>query len=511
MGDHLSHNVSALRDVDAQRDTVLMVEVASQIEPVPHHKQKIVLVLSAMRHFAEALRRDGLQVDYVALEDSGNSQSFTSEVRRAIARHGAARLILTAPSEWQVSKEIETWRAFGISIEVREDDRFFCTQDEFSLWAKDRKTLRMEYFYRQMRQKTGLLMDGSAPAGGTWNFDKDNRKRLPSGVAAFSSATFVSDAITRDCMALVERRFPRHFGTLDGFDWAVTREDALHALDVFVEKRLPRFGDYQDAMRSQDPFLFHALLSPYLNVGLLQPLEVCRRAEQAWREGDAPLNAVEGFIRQILGWREYVRGIYWLKMPGYQKTNALRASRPLPDFYWTGKTDMSCIAGVVRQIHKHAYAHHIQRLMVTGNFALLAGIAPAEVERWYLAVFIDAFEWVELPNTHGMALFADGGIMASKPYAASSSYINRMSDYCKACRFSPTAKEGKDACPFNYLYWNFLMHNRETLQESPRLGMIYRALDAMAPTRHAAIQRQSEAFLKNGVGDGHHDQADMAI
>ena len=502
MGDHLSRNVTALRDA-GPGDVILMVEVDAAIMPVPHHKQKIVLVLSAMRHFAEELRGEGLQVDYVRLEDAGNTQNFTDEVRRAIARHGAGRLVVTEASEWQVAREIETWRAFGIVLDVREDDRFVCSHADFRAWAGDRKALRMEFFYRQTRRATRLLMDGDTPVGGAWNFDKENRKPLPVGVTAGPGQVFVPDAITREVMALVERRFPDHFGTLEGFGWAVTRREALQALDRFVEERLPRFGDFQDAMRAHEPFLFHALLSPYLNIGLLQPLEVCRRAEQAWLTGDAPLNAVEGFVRQIIGWREYVRGIYWLKMPGYQDTNALGANRPLPDFYWTGRTGMNCIAGVVGQIRRHGYAHHIQRLMVTGNFALLAGLAPAEVERWYLAVFMDAFEWAELPNTHGMALFADGGLMASKPYAASAAYINKMSDYCRGCRFSPTAKEGEDACPFNYLYWNFLLRTRSILQHNPRLAMIYRTLDSMLPARRDAILRQSQSFLADmGRGPG---------
>ena len=508
MGDQLSRNIAALRDAGPD-DIILMVEVAAAIAPVPHHKQKIVLVLSAMRHFAEELRHDGLRLDYVGLEDTGNTQNFTGEVQRAIARHGAVRLVVTEASEWQVAQEIETWRTCGISVEVREDDRFVCSHQAFRAWAGDRKALRMEYFYRQMRKMTRLLMDGDAPVGGAWNFDRENRKPLPAGVAAAQNGFFAPDAITREVAALVERRFPDHFGALDGFGWAVTRQDALQALDRFVRERLPCFGDYQDAMRSRDPFLFHALLSPYLNIGLLQPLEVCRRAEQAWLAGDAPLNAVEGFVRQIIGWREYVRGIYWLKMPGYQGTNALGAYRPLPDFYWTGKTQMNCMAGVVDQIRRHGYAHHIQRLMVTGNFALLAGLAPAAVERWYLAVFMDAFEWVELPNTHGMALFADGGLMASKPYAASAAYISKMSDYCRGCRFSPAAREGGDACPFNYLYWNFLERNREALQGNPRLAMIYRTLDAMLPARKAAIRCQSENFLASLDRDPVATQGDL--
>jgi deoxyribodipyrimidine photolyase-related protein len=298
-------------------------------------------------------------------------------------------------------------------------------------------------------------------------------------------------------MEMVRSRFPDHFGNLEPFGWAVTRADALEALDHFITACLPNFGDFQDAMKQGNAFLYHSILSPYLNIGLLTPREICARAEEAWRSGLAPLNAVEGFIRQILGWREYVRGLYWLKMPDYAKSNALDAHRPLPDFYWTGDTAMNCMAEAIADTQRHAYAHHIQRLMVTGNFALLAGLAPEEVEAWYLLVYADAYEWVELPNTHGMALFADGGVMASKPYAASGAYIDRMSDYCGGCAYKPEVKLGPKACPFNYLYWDFLIRNEARLKANPRMAMPYRTLAKMGADRREQIAAQARDFLNS--------------
>lgn len=353
----------------------------------------------------------------------------------------------------------------------------------------------MEFFYRDMRRLSGLLMDGEEPAGGQWNFDHDNRKSLPKGERPPERRRFTPDAVTREVIDMVAHRFPAHFGDLEPFGWAVTRAEALEALDHFISDCLPNFGDYQDAMSQGNAFLYHSVISPYLNIGLLTPAEICARAEEAWRGGKAPLNAVEGFIRQILGWREYVRGLYWLKMPAYAETNALEACRPLPAFYWTGETEMNCLAQAIGDTKRHAYAHHIQRLMVTGNFALLAGLAPKEVEAWYLLVYADAFEWVELPNTHGMALFADGGIMASKPYAASGAYIDRMSDYCSGCRYRPDVKLGPKACPFNYLYWDFLIRNEAKLKANPRMAMPYRTLAKMDPARKADITCEAKSFL----------------
>jgi len=353
----------------------------------------------------------------------------------------------------------------------------------------------MEHFYREMRREHAILMDGDEPAGGAWNYDAANRKRLPAGITPPPRLRFPPDARTRAVMDLVARRCGDHFGDLDAFGWPVTRAEALRALQDFLIHGLPDFGDYQDAMRAGAPFLFHGLLSPALNIGLLSPREICAAAETAWRSGAAPLNAVEGFVRQILGWREYVRGVYWTLMPDYAGANALHATRPLPGFYWSGDTQMRCLREAIGSTARHAYSHHIQRLMVTGNFALLAGVAPREIERWYLAVYADAFEWVEMPNTLGMAVFADGGRMASKPYAASGAYIARMSDFCGGCAYDVKAKSGPGACPFNYLYWAFLIRNRTHLAGNPRLAMPYRTLAAWSDARRNAVVAEAAGFL----------------
>ena len=496
LGDQLTRRIAGLTDLDPEHDVVLMAEVEAEATYVRHHKQKIAFLFSAMRHFAEELEAEGVSVDYVRLDAPGNSGSFTGELERSVARHRPHRIVLTEPGEWRVLAMMETWRdSFGIPVEIRPDNRFLCPRRDFAEWAGERHHLRMETFYRGMRRRTGLLMEGSEPVGGRWNFDPDNRRRLPKGERPPERLGFSPDATTRAVLDLVAARFADHFGDLDGFAWPVTRAQAIEALKHFLAHALPRFGDYQDAMKADEPFLFHAMLAPALNAGLLTPGEVCRAAERAYRRGEAPLNAVEGFIRQILGWREYVRGLYWARMPDYAETNALAASRDLPWFYWSGETRMNCIAQVVAQTRAHAYAHHIQRLMVTGNFALLAGLAPAQVEEWYLIVFADAFEWVELPNVHGMVLWADGGVMGSKPYAASGAYINRMSDYCGACSYAVTRKTGAEACPFNYLYWNFLITHAERLRGNPRLAMPYRTLDAMDAGRRAAIVADAARFL----------------
>jgi deoxyribodipyrimidine photolyase-related protein len=405
-------------------------------------------------------------------------------------------VIVTEPGEWRVWEMMLDWReTLSVPVHIREDDRFVCSRDAFARWAEGRKQYRMEFFYREMRRKTGLLMAGDEPEGGQWNFDHDNRKVLPKGLHPPERLRFPPDAITTDVMALVERRFGNHFGDLAPFGWAVTRADALRAVDHFVMHCLGGFGDYQDAMKTGEDFVYHSLVSPYLNAGLLTALEVCQMAERAWRSGKAPLNAVEGFIRQIIGWREFVRGIYWTRMPDYAETNHLDAKRPIPAFYWTGQTDMNCLKQCIESTRRNAYAHHIQRLMVTGNFALLAGISPRQIEEWYLVVYADAYDWVELPNVHGMVMHADGGLLGSKPYAASGSYINRMSDYCADCRFDPDVKSGPEACPFNPLYWNFLIENEAKLAPNPRMAMPYRTLQKMTQERRTEIRRDATAFL----------------
>ncbi|MGD1886267.1 MAG: cryptochrome/photolyase family protein [Cohaesibacteraceae bacterium] len=495
LGDQLTRSLSSLKDWQTG-DLVLMCEVAEETSYVRHHKKKIAFILSAMRHFARVLESAGLTVRYVRLDDRDNTGSFAGEIERVLTAHTFDRLIVTEPGEWRVMEMMRGWEdQLGVPVEVREDDRVLSSIGEFELWAQGRKQLRMEYFYRQMRRKTGFLMEGRDPIGGQWNFDQDNRKRLPKDLELPERLSFAPDAITGEVLTLVADRFGDHFGDLEPFAMPVTRDDALAVLEHFIAVCLPKFGDYQDALAEGEAFLFHSTISAALNCGLLTPGEVCEAADAAFKAGDAPLNAVEGFIRQILGWREYVRGLYWLTMPAYKERNALDAQRPLPEFYWTAETDMACIRDVVTTTRKHAYAHHIQRLMVTGNFALLAGLSPDEVNRWYMEVYADAYEWVELHNTHGMALFADGGIMASKPYAASGAYLNRMGDHCGKCAYDVKAKTGESACPFNYLYWDFVARNREVLGDNPRMGMMYRSLDRMNPETLSDIQVQAEAFL----------------
>jgi len=497
LGDQLSDLLPSLSGLDPQRDTVLMVEAMAECTYVRHHPRKIVLVLSAMRHFAERLRARGISVRYVALDDPGNTQSLRGEVARAVAELGHARVIATEPGEWRVLDDMRGWQACcGVPVEILADARFLCSIEQFASWAEGRRSLRMEFFYRDMRRRTGLLMEGDDPVGGAWNFDHDNRQSLPAGIRGPTPPSFLPDDLTQSVIDLVEARFSGHFGSVTGFDLAVTREQALAALDDFVAHRLASFGDYQDAMAEGEATLFHSLLSPALNIGLLEPLELCVAAEGAWRVGTAPLNAVEGFIRQVVGWREFMRGIYWLKMPGYAATNALEATRPLPSFYWTGETEMACLRAVVKQTRELAYAHHIQRLMVTGNFALLAGVDPAEVDEWYLVVYADAYEWVQLPNTHGMALFADGGVVGSKPYAASGKYIDRMSNHCSTCSFRVKDSVGPRACPFNFLYWDFMARHRERFARNPRMVQMIRLLDRMDRSKVQAMRDQAERFLR---------------
>ena len=497
LGDQLSRDLKPLADANPANDIIFMCEVQSEATAVKHHKKKIAFLFSAMRHFADQLKAEGYKVDYVTIEDPENAQSFAGELKRAIGRHNPSEVRLTEPSEYRVRETVSNWsRNLDIAVSVTPDDRFLCTSAEFADWASGRKELRMEYFYRMMRRKYGVLMDGVEPAGGQWNFDKDNRNPAKDGLQIPDPFKQDPDEITQAVIELVGERFEDHFGDLEPFHYAVTRDGALAALDDFIEKRLAKFGDYQDAMLSGEPWMFHSHISLYINCGLLDPLECIEKAELAYRDGEAPINAVEGFIRQILGWREYVKGIYDLKMPGYRNENFLSAERALPEFFWTAETQMNCLRQCVTETKENAYAHHIQRLMVLGNFALLAGLDPDAVNQWYHIVYADAYEWVELPNVSGMVLFADGGLLASKPYAASGAYINRMSNYCGNCSYSVSQKNGPKACPFNYLYWDFMDRNREQLGRNPRLGMPYRNLARMSEEKRAAIKTDARRFLK---------------
>ena len=496
LGDQCSAQLSSLADLDPAADTVLMAEVEEECTYVRHHQKKIVLVLSAMRHFAQALRARGVSVDYVTLDDPANTQSLRGEVGRAAARLRPDRVVVTECGEWRLAQDMLGWHEHtGLEVDIRSDTRFLCSNREFRAWAHGKRSLRMEFFYRDMRRTHGVLLQDGAPAGDRWNFDAENRKRLPREIVVPPPPLFEPDATTSEVIALVRARFGDHFGTCDGFGLPVTAAEARLALEDFVTRRLPQFGDWQDAMRAGEATLFHALVSTSLNVGLLDPREIIAAAEAAYRDGLVALNAAEGFIRQILGWREFVRGVYWLRMPGYADLNALAATRSLPWFYWDANTRMNCLHHAITDTRANAYAHHIQRLMVTGNFALLAGLDPAQVDEWYLIVYADAYEWVEMPNTRGMALFADGGIVGSKPYAASGAYINRMSDYCRGCQYDVKDAVGERACPFNALYWDFIARHADRFAGNARMQMPLRTMQRMAPERLAAIRQRASHFL----------------
>jgi deoxyribodipyrimidine photolyase-related protein len=495
LGDQLNKSISSLSGIDKAEDIVVMCEVWDEATYVKHHKKKIAFIFSAMRHFANELKAQGYQVYYTKLDDAHNAGSFQGEMMRAIERHQPDQIIVTEPSEYRVLKEMKAW-SFGVPIEIRSDDRFWCTHDDFVGWAEGRKQLRMEYFYREMRKKYDILMDGDKPEGGVWNYDSENRKPPKEGLNIPDAYTAQIDDITQACIDVVADKFGDHFGDLYPFYFAVTRDQALYALDKFIVERLKNFGDYQDAMVEGEPWMYHSHLSFYINCGLLLPIECVERAQDAYRKGCAPLNAVEGFIRQIIGWREYIRGIYWLKMPDYESANFLNATRALPSLFWGGQTQMNCMKQCVNETKENAYAHHIQRLMVLGNFSLIAGLHPDEVNEWYMIVYADAYQWVELPNVTGMILFADGGVLGSKPYAASGSYINKMSDYCKGCRYKVTKKNGPDACPFNYLYWDFLIRNEDKLKSNHRLGMMYKTLERMGEDKVTAVKDDAVRFFK---------------
>ena len=497
LGDQLSHDLASLRDIDRADAVVLMMEVAEETTYVRHHKRKIALILSAMRHFALELSDAGWRVDYIRLDDPANSSSFTGEVVRAAQRHRPDVIRIVEPGEWRVKSAIDSWAAqCAIPVNILADDRFICGTLEFQTWAQSRNELMMEFFYRDMRRKTGLLMtvDGK-PEGGQWNHDKDNRAPPKRGINYPEPMHFMPDKTTREVLALVADRFGHHFGRLEEFGLAVTAAQAKRALAHFVQTALPNFGTYQDAMVTGQDWLFHSWLSPALNLGLLTPLEVARAAADAYESGDVPLNAAEGFIRQIIGWREYVRGYYWLEMPEIANANALGATRPLPEFYWTGETKMLCMAEAIRNTRDHGYAHHIQRLMVLGNFAMLAGVRPQEVADWFLVVYADAYEWVELPNVIGMSQHADGGRLATKPYAGGGAYINRMSDHCGRCHYDVKQKVGPNACPFNALYWDFLARHDRRFRRNRRMTKMYASWDRMDPAMRDAYRTSATAYL----------------
>jgi deoxyribodipyrimidine photolyase-related protein len=489
--------------------------VAEESTHVWSSKPRTVMFLAAMRHFALALHAASRPLHYTRLDAPGNSGSLGAQLQADILRLRPARMVMTTPGDWRVLQAIKAVaEANGLPLDVREDRHFFTSIREFAAHAEGRKSLRMEYFYREQRKRHHVLMQGAGqdaeqgdrPIGGQWNFDADNRGAFgAAGPGAVPQRTcFEPDAITREVISLVNVRFARHPGGLAGFAWPVTRAQALQSLRAFIKERLPLFGRYQDAMWPGNPWLYHAHLSAALNLKLLNPREVVAAAEAAYGEGHAPLASVEGFIRQILGWREYVRGIYWTQMPGYAERNAQGAQQDLPAWYWTGATDMACLHDALAQTLTHGYANHIQRLMVTGLYALMLGVQPQQVHAWYLAVYVDAVEWVELPNTLGMSQYADGGVMGSKPYIATGKYIQRMSPHCKGCRYDPAQRSGDSACPFTTLYWDFLMRHEASLAKNPRMALQVKNVVRLTDEQRQAVSERAAAIRRGEVGTAQH-------
>lgn len=503
LGDQLDPDSAAFEGFDPGQDRVLMVEARGESTRVWSHKARIALFLSAMRHAAEAFRARGWPLTYLNLDAPAGAEdeaSLASRLRAVLARERPQGLVVVEPGEWQLARDLEAAaRDLGIALIPRPDRHFLVSRAEFSAWARgSRGSLRMEFFYREQRRRHGVLMDAQGqPEGGAWNFDADNRRAYPkTGPGDIPPpARFEPDDLTREVLRLVEREFPRHPGRLDRFAWPVTPAQAAQALERFVAVRLAQFGPYQDAMWEDTPFGWHSLLSTSLNLKLIDPRTVLRAAEAAHREGHAPLPGVEGFIRQVLGWREFIRGVYWRFMPELAEANHFGHHRPLPRWWWTGETGMACARDVIRQTLDHGYAHHIQRLMVTGLFALLAGLDPKAVAAWYLAVYVDAVEWVELPNVAGMALFADGGRFTSKPYIASGAYIQRQSNHCAGCRYRPDRRQGPDACPYTVLFWAFLDRHEAALAGNARTVMMARQVQRLAPEARAAQQAEAQALL----------------
>ena len=494
LGDQLDEASSALSGIAPDADAVVMMEVDEEAAYIPQHKLRIAFFLAAMRHHRDALRGRGLRVLYAEMDEPENRGSFADELTRRVEEVGCERLIVTKPGDHRVETALrETAASLGKPLEIRDDEHFIVAPKEFDAFAAGRGSLLMETFYRRVRTRIGALMDGDEPVGGAWNLDRENRASFGKGgpPEIAPPVSFAPDATTRGAIDLVRKRFSASPGNVDTFDYPVTRNQARAALADFIAHRLAHFGRHQDAMALGRPFLYHGRLSCVLNLHLLDPREVVAAAEEAYAGGAVPLNSAEGFIRQIIGWREYIRGIYWREMPGYAERNALGADLPVPRFLWTGETEMACVRAAVGQLVDHAYAHHIQRLMVLGLLNLLLGVRPYAVHRWHMSMYADAIDWVSLPNVLGMSQYGDGGLVGTKPYCASGNYIDRMSDYCRSCRYHPQTRVGPTACPFTTLYWDFLARHRQHFAANPRMALPLKNLERLDDTELKAIRHHA--------------------
>lgn len=499
LGDQLNSNHSWYKKVD-NNITYVMMEVRTETDYAQHHIQKVVGFFAAMQAFANALKVNKHDVIYIYLNDKINLQSFEKNILSIIKENNISHFEYQLPDEYRVDEHLKhLCSKLSIASTVYDTEHFLATRNEVGDFFKGKKTFLLESFYRAMRKKYNLLMDGDQPLNGQWNFDADNRKKLPLNHKA--TAPFIFNNDVKDILAEIKKTNVKTIGNIDAsnFIWPINRKQSLALLHFFVSECLPLFGTYEDAMTPTEWSLYHSRLSFSMNTKMLSPLEVIQGAIDEWkkRQQEISFNQLEGFVRQILGWREYMRGIYWLKMPEYATLNFLEHKNKLPDWYWTGKTKMKCLSHSISQSLDYAYAHHIQRLMVTGNFALLAGVHPDEVDAWYLGIYIDALEWVEITNTRGMSQFADGGIVGSKPYVSSATYIDKMSHYCGSCYYKKNIKVGEKACPFNSLYWNFYDKHEDKLAKNPRIGMMYNVWRKMKPEDKAALLQQADFYLKN--------------
>jgi deoxyribodipyrimidine photolyase-related protein len=499
LGDQLNINHSWYKEVNHQVIYVLM-ELKSETDYAIHHIQKVTAFFAAMQAFCALLSKHGHCVLYIKLNDPENKQSFSENCNYLIKKHSVNHFQYQLPDEYRLDELLKNYsNNLQIPFTVFNTEHFFSSRNELGEFFKNKKTYVMESFYRHMRKKHCVLMEGDEPISGKWNYDEENRKKLPANHKAIAPLVFNNNV--KDIVSYIDKSNIKTIGKIDAenFIWPINRKQSLELMHFFVQHCLPLFGTYQDAMTPEDWSLYHSRLSFSLNCKLISPLEVINQAIEEWkkRPNEIDYNQVEGFVRQIIGWREYMRGIYWLKMPQYAELNYFNHFNNLPDWYWTGKTKMNCLKHTIIQSLNYAYAHHIQRLMITGNFALLAGVHPDEVDKWYLGIYIDAIDWVEITNTRGMSQFADGGIVGTKPYVSSATYIDKMSHYCKSCYYNKAKKTGDKACPFNSLYWNFYARNENKLSGNPRIGMMYNIWHKMKPETKAELLIQADYYLKH--------------
>ena len=500
LGDQLNHSHSWF-DTNREDVTYVLMEMRQETDYVVHHLQKVVAFFSAMRNFSEYLKENGHRVTYYHISDKANHQNIEKNIEHLISENDIEKFEYQLPDEYRLDKQLEDFcKDLKIDSEAFDTEHFLTTRTDLTEFFKGKKQMTMEYFYRDMRKKYDVMMvNNKDPEGGKWNFDKSNRKKWkgsPKIPGAFELNQDISE-IKKE----IEKANIKTIGSLDPkkFSWPTNRKDSVAVLNYFCENLLLHFGDYQDAMHTEQVFLFHSRLSFAMNSKMLHPMEVIQKTVDYWREhkDEIDISQIEGFIRQILGWREYMRGIYWKEMPDYKQKNGLENHNKLPEFYWTGKTKMNCLKHAINQSLEHAYAHHIQRLMITGNFALLTQTHPDQVDAWYLGIYIDAIEWVEITNTRGMSQYADGGIVATKPYISSGSYINKMSNYCSGCHYKVSKKVEEDSCPFNSLYWNFLDEKKEFFQDNHRMSMMMSLLDKKSPDEMTAIRERASSIIKN--------------